>query len=128
MKTAGAIRVPVKKHVPVVPLVVAMGVLSVAIGAGTLWHGLASEDGGASEQVRIERSVAATQGQEIASRAGVAQILRHRPISLVGVIRAVGLENVAVGEDLGSPALMKALRLRDVVSPTQLKRLEARRS
>jgi len=125
MKTAGAIQVPVRRHVPAVPLAVAAGALLFAIGAGILWQDLASGGVDASEPVRIEQAVPAAQGEEIVSRAGVAQILRHRPgISAASVVRAVGSDTI---EGLGSPALTKALRLRDGLSPMQLKRLEARR-
>ena len=133
MKTAGTIRVPVRRHLPIVPLMVATGVALVAVGAGIAWHDRATTGDrtgeGASGVARVQAAPAEEWGFVL--RADTAQVLRHRPgLEPVDFVRthAFGWRGVTIDEALGNPVLVKELRLQPQLSPIDLIRLEARGS
>ena len=131
MKTTGTIGIPVKRHLPVVPFMIAAGVMATAAGAGILWQGLATGGGGASEPVRIQATAPASEDWGFVLRADVAQVLRHRPgLTPVDFVRthAFGWKGLTLGESVHSPALVKELRLQRTLSPVDLVLMEARGS
>ena len=131
MKTTGAIQVPVRRHLPVVPFMVAAGVMVAAAGAGILWQDPEIGDAGTSEPVRIQATAPAADEWGFVLRADTAQVLRHRPgLEPVDFIstHAFGWDGVTIGEVVHDPALVKELRLQRTLSPVDLVRKEARGS
>ena len=131
MKTVGAIGVPVRRHLPVVPFMVAVGVMLTAAGAGILWQDRATGGGGALETARIQAAAPAAKDWGFVLRADTAQVLRHRPgLEPADFLstHAFGWEGVTTSEAVHRPALVKELRRQRTLSPVDLVRMEARGS
>jgi len=131
MKTTGTIGVPTKRHLPVVPLMVAAGILLTAAGAGVLVHDLGTGDGGTSEPVRLQSAASVSEDWELVLRADTAQVLRHRPgLTAVDFIssHAFGWDGLTLHEVVHNPFLRRELRLQRTWTPIDLVRSEARGS
>ena len=131
MKTTGTIGIPVRRHLPVVPFMVAAGILLMAAGAGVLVHDLGTGDEGASEPVRIQATAPASEDWGFVLRADTAQVLRHRPgLTPVDFIstHGFGWDGMTLHEVVHNPFLRRELRLQRTLSPVELVRLEARGS
>lgn len=131
MKAAGAIHLPARRHIPLVPVTIAVGVALTAIGAGYVARGLSSVEVPVERPGKVVRVEPVTEDRSSILNADAAHVLRHRPgLEPIDFVRthAFGWEGVTVGEVFDSPALMKELRLQPHLSPIDLIRMEARES
>jgi hypothetical protein len=128
MKAAGAIRIPVRRRLSIVPVMIVAGVALVAVGAAHLGGGPSPVEG-AARKAPVERVGTVNEDWVFVLRADTALVLRHRPgLEPADFLRthAFGWDGVTVREVLTSPALVKELRLQPELSPIELIRLEAR--
>ena len=131
MRATGTIQVPVRRHIPLVPVMIAVGVALAAIGTGYVVRGLSSVEVPRERPSTIVRAEPVAEDWSFILNADDAQVLRHRPgLEPTDFVRthAFGWEGVTVGEVLDSPALMKELRLQPDLSAIDLIRMETRGS
>lgn len=131
MRATGTIQVPVKRHISLVPIMVALGVGLVAIGAAYVVRGPSSVEPAEAPSGATWAAAPVTEDWGFVQNADTAQVLRHRPgLEPTDFVRthAFGWEGVTVGKVFDSPVLMKELRLQPHLSVIDLVRMEAQRS
>ena len=131
MRATGTIQIPVRRHISLAPIMVAVGVALAAISAGYGVRGRSSEEPAQAPAGPTWATAPVTEDWGFVLNADTAQVLRHRPgLEPTDFVRthAFGWEGVTVGEVLDSPALMKELRLQPDLSAIDLIRMETRGS
>jgi hypothetical protein len=128
MRTTGSMPIPVRRRVPLVPAMVALGVAVASVGAGLAWRDLSTR--GSTAPVRTQIASAA-QGQDwrFVLNAPVVEVLRHRHgLTPADVVRthAFGWEGATVREVLRDPVFVRTLRLDPTRSPLDMVRMEVR--
>ena len=122
MRTAGSMRIPMKRRIPLAPALVALGVAVGSIGAGFAWRAATSHEG--ALHVQASRATTDTgagrQYWGFVLGSPVVEVLRHRPgLVPADMVRtsAFGWEGATVRDVLSDPVFVRELRLDPALSP-----------